>query len=103
MDLKTDAKKLKIALLAAGLMLCAAVFPAMSAGFYVLLRWAVCGAAVFGAVIFGEEPRLRRHVWPLGVLAVLFNPLVPFSLTPLVWLLLFLGTAVYFLILSKKF
>jgi len=103
MDLKTHAKKLKVALLAAGLMLCAAVFPAMPVGFYVLLRWAVFGAAVYGVVIFKEEPRLNRHIWPLGILAFLFNPLVPFLLTSLLWLILFLGTAVYFLILSKKF
>ncbi len=103
MDLKTHAKKLKIALLLAALMLCFALFPMMPYGFYVLLKWVVCGATVYGALNFRDEPRLSRHFWPLGVLALLFNPLVPAPLTPLVWLLLDLGTAVYFLTLSKKF
>ena len=103
MDLKTNMKKLKIALLMAALMLCLAVFPTMPDAFYLLLKWVVCGAAVYGALNFRDEPRLSRHFWPLGVLALLFNPLVPAPLTPLVWLLLDLGTAVYFLTLSKKF
>ncbi|MFA5166964.1 MAG: DUF6804 family protein [Candidatus Omnitrophota bacterium] len=103
MDLETHAKKLKIALLLAALMLCFAVFPALPYVFYLLLKWVVCGAAVYGALNFRDEPRLSRHFWPLGVLALLFNPLVPAPLTPLLWLILDLGTAVYFLTLSKKF
>ncbi|MFH1208296.1 MAG: DUF6804 family protein [Candidatus Omnitrophota bacterium] len=103
MDLKTHAKKLKIALLMAALMLCFAVFPTMPYAFYLLLKWVVCGAAVYGALNFRDEPQLSRHFWPLGVLVLLFNPFVPAPLTPLVWLILNLGTAVYFLTLSKKF
>ena len=103
MDLQTNAKKLKIALLVAALMLCFAVFPSLPYAFYILLKWGVCGAAVYGAVSFKEDLRMSRHFWPLGGLALLFNPLVPVALTPLVWLILDLGTAVYFLTLSKKF
>jgi hypothetical protein len=103
MDLQTHAKKLKVALLVTGLMLCLAVFPKMPYGFYVLLKWAVCGAAVYGVLSFRDEPRLSRHLWPLAILALLFNPFVPVPFTPLVWLILSLGTAVYFLTLSKKF
>lgn len=103
MDLKTNAKKLKVALLVAGLMLCLAVFPRMPYIFYILLKWTVCGAAVYGVLNFRDESQLSRHVWPLAVLALLFNPFVPAPLTPLVWLILSLGTAVYFLVLSKRF
>ena len=46
MDLKTHAKKLKITLLLAALMLCFAVFPALPYAFYLLLKWVVCGVAV---------------------------------------------------------
>ena len=103
MDLKTNAKKLKIALLLAALILCFGVFPALPQAFYLLLKWVVCVSAVYGAVNFMNDPRMSRHVWPLGVLALLFNPFVPAPLTQLVWLLLDLGTAVYFFNLSKKF
>jgi len=100
---KDPGKKVKIALLTAGLMLCVAVFPAMPRVFYILLKWAVCGAAVYGAVNFKDDPRMGRHFWPLVALAFLFNPFIPVPLTPLLWLILSLGTAVYFLTLSKKF
>lgn len=103
MGLQENAKKVKIGLLVAGLMLCAAVFPAMPHVFYVLLKWAVCGAATYGAVNFKNEPRMAGHFWPLAGLALLFNPFVAVPLTPLLWLLLSLGTAIYFLSLSKKF
>ena len=102
MNSETNAKKLKIALLLAALMLCFAVFPTMPAVFFLLLKWVVCGAAVYATLCFRNDPRLKRHVWSLGVLALLFNPFVPTPLTPLVWLILDLGTAVYFLTLSKK-
>lgn len=103
MNLAENAKKVKIGLLVAALMLCAAVIPTMPYGFWVLLKWAVCGAAVYGAVHFKDEERLRGHFIPLVILAVLFNPFVPVLLTPLLGLILSLGTAIYFLALSKKF
>ena len=103
MELKVHAKRLKIALLASGLLLCAAVFPAMPYGFYVLLKWAVCGTAVYGITAFKDETALNRQVLPLALLAFLFNPLIPVPLTRLTWLIFYLGTALYFLSLSKKF
>ena len=103
MQLETNAKKLKVALLLAALMLCVAVFPTLSHVFYLLLKWVVCGVAVYAALNFKDDPRMSKHFWPLGILALLFNPLVQAPLTPLVWLILALGTAVYFLTLSKKF
>ena len=103
MDLKEHTKNLKIALLVAALMLCFAVFPSMPYAFSVLLKWTVCGAAVYAAAAFRAHERLRRHFWPLAVLVLVFNPFVPILLTRLAWLILYLGTAVYFLSLSKKF
>jgi hypothetical protein len=39
---------------------------------YQLSRWAVCAVAIYGAVQFENGWK-----WPLAVLALLFNPLVP--------------------------
>lgn len=102
MQLEANARRLKIALLLTALMLCVAVFPSLPYAFFRLLKWVVCGAAVYGALSLKDDLRLRGHVWPLGILALLFNPLVQAPLTPLVWLILALGIAVYFLTLSKK-
>ena len=43
-------------------------------GFYLLLRWTVCGVAIATAYEFHLVKKLG-WVWGLGVLAVLFNPI----------------------------
>lgn len=103
MDLKENAKKVKIGLLAAALMLCAGVLPALPGAFWILLSWTVCGASIYGAANFKNDERVRKHFIPLLAIAVLFNPFVPVLLPHLTWLILYLATAVYFLALSKKF
>jgi len=103
MDLKENEKKVKIGLLAAALMLCVGVFPTLPGAFWILLRWTVCGASIYGAVNFKNDARMRKHLIPLLVLAVLFNPFVPVLLPRLAWLIVYLATAVYFLAISKKF
>jgi len=96
------AKSLKVGLLVAGLMLCIAVIPTLPPGFYALVRWVVCAAAATVAFKLKDNPSLSGHFLPLLIVAVIFNPLVPVALTPLLWLVLDLAGAVYFLTLSKK-
>ena len=96
------AKSLKVGLLVAGLMLCIAVIPTLPQDFYALLRWVVCAAAATVAFKLKNHPSLSGHFIPLLIVAVLFNPLAPVTLTPLLWLMLDLAGAVYFLSLSKK-
>lgn len=43
-------------------------------GFYLFLRWLVCGVAIAAAYEFHLVKKLS-WVWGLGVLAVLFNPI----------------------------
>lgn len=101
-EMSDSAKSLKIWLLVAGLMLCIAVIPTLPQGFYALLRWIVCGASAYAAFKLKVHPSLSGHFIPLLIVAVLFNPLVPVLLTPLLWLVLDLTGAVYFLTLAKK-
>lgn len=97
-----DSKHLKVLLLAAALMLCIAVIPTLPYGYYTLLRFIVCGAAVYGAFRLKDSSSLSGHFIPLLILAVLFNPLIPVYLTRLIWLIIYLFGAAYFLTLSKK-
>jgi flagellar biosynthesis component FlhA len=97
-----ETKSLKVSLLVAALMLCIAVIPALPHVYFTLLRFVVCGAAAYAAVKLKSSPSLGGHFIPLLIVAVLFNPLRPVFLTPLIWLVLDLGVAVYFLKLSKK-
>ena len=98
-----DVKRLKIVLLVTGLMLCVAVLPSLPNYFFILLRCVVCGAAVYAALALRtEDAPLSNHFTPLALLATLFNPIIPVQLSYSLWLVINLGTAVYFLTLAKK-
>ena len=78
----------------AGTMLFAALLP-LPWGYYTLLRVALCMAALYsgvGAWIRNEQ----AFVWLWGVIAVLFNPLAPFSLGRSVWTVVDIMTAILF-------
>jgi hypothetical protein len=53
-------------------------------GFYLLLRWVVCGVAVAGAFEFYAVKKFG-WVWGLGVLAVLFNPILKVHFEKEIW------------------
>jgi uncharacterized membrane protein YccC len=53
-------------------------------GYYQLLRWVTCGAAVFVAFMAYNWQKLWA-TWLFGIIAVLFNPLVPIHLTKELW------------------
>jgi hypothetical protein len=97
-----ELKHIKIALLLSGLMLCLAVVPVWPYGFYLLLRLVVCASCGYAAYFLRQDPVLSVHFIPLVFLAVLFNPILPVHLGSLLWLLIDLGTAVYFLSIAKK-
>ena len=102
MGMSDESKHLKILLLVAALMLCRAVIPTLPYGFYTLLRLVVCGVAAYAAFKLKSNPSLSGNFIPLIITAVLFNPLIPVHLTRLIWLVIDLAGAVYFLTLSKK-
>ncbi len=95
-------KRLKLALLISGLLLCFAVLPVWSYGYYVLVRLIVFGSSVYVAIHFKNDSQKKGHFISLVCLAILFNPVAPVYLTRAIWLFIDLGVAVYFLMLSKK-
>jgi hypothetical protein len=64
-------------------------------GYYTLLRWVTCAAAVFVAVAVYDWKR-TAWVWVFGFVAVLFNPLVPVHLSREIWQPIDVVTAVLF-------
>jgi hypothetical protein len=52
--------------------------------FYTLLRWICCAVFVYSAFTAHERNRVP-WVWIFGVLAVLFNPIVPVHLQRDTW------------------
>ena len=102
MNYEQESKYLKIALLISALMLCVAVLPQIHYGYYSILKLVVCGAAIYAAVILRGRDDLKNHFITLAVLALIFNPVAPVFLSREFEIIIEIGTAVYFLTLSKK-
>lgn len=66
-------------------------------GFYTLLRFVVCGSAMFLCM---ESRHLSETVWMwiMGVAALLFNPLIPFHLSRGIWSFLDAAAALLFVL-----
>ena len=64
-------------------------------GYYILLRWVTCASAVYVAFAAHEWKRFA-WVWLFGVVALLFNPLVPVHLSRGVWQPIDVATALLF-------
>lgn len=61
-------------------------------GYYKLLRLVVCGVTVYG-VYFAAKMEKIGWVWPFGIIAVLFNPLIPIYLRRGTWQFIDLAVA----------
>lgn len=78
-----------------------ALFPIRAYGFYVLLKFVICGGCAFLAVNASEEER-KHMVWILGGLAVLYNPIVRFPLGREIWTVVNVATIIVLFINMKR-
>jgi len=74
--------------------------------FYTLLRFVVCGVTAYGAYLALELKR-KEWMWSFGIVAVLFNPIVPIHLRKDTWAFIDVGVAIFlfvsiFLFKDKK-
>jgi hypothetical protein len=76
-------------------MLLWALAPTNPYGYYVHLRWVICGASIYLAIRAHNHIK-PRWVWILGALAVLYNPLIRVHLTRDIWSVINLATIVVF-------
>lgn len=79
------------------ILLFVATFDKYPYGFYKVLRWVVCAAAAYSAYV-AYETNKRVWIWLLGVIALLFNPLIKFHLSRDVWQPIDLLTGILILI-----
>jgi len=63
--------------------------------YYTILRWVVCGTAIFNAIGFSKS-KLTGWVFVFGTLAFLFNPLFPVYLNKSSWVGIDLVAAIVF-------
>ncbi len=70
--------------------------------YYMLLRVFFSAACVY--LLLWNRPEVSsKHRFPLGVLAVLYNPVLPVHLSNrLLWSLVNLGTVTYFWVLARE-
>ena len=80
-------------------LLLAAVFGHWHYGFYTLLRFVVCGCAIYLAVKAGSTGS-AAWTWIFGAMAVMFNPLLPIHLHRGMWRLFDLAAALALLLFA---
>lgn len=75
----------------ASIMLLVALNPENPYGYYVLLRWVVCGIFAYLAFLAFEKEKIE-WVWILGITAAVYNPFVKMHLGREIWSLVNLIT-----------
>jgi len=54
-------------------------------GYYTLLRFVVCGVSAYGAYFSSEIIINKGWAWIFGIIAILFNPIIPIHLDRGTW------------------
>ena len=66
-------------------------------GYYQVLRWVVCGVFGYSAYLAYEKKEVV-WIWILGIIAVLFNPFIPFYLSREIWTIVNIISAVVLIV-----
>jgi len=74
-------------------LLIAAVFPIWNYFFYQILRMLVTFTAGYMTYLYYRENK-ERWVWVMGVIAIIFNPITPLSLSSGLWIILNIVTTI---------
>ena len=70
--------------------------------YYQILRWVVCGTALYTGWIF-HQSKQRNWAWLFFIIGIVFNPIEPFSLGSGIWSILNIVVAIIFIFsLTKK-
>jgi len=87
-------KRIPIAQITGIGMLIWALVPSNPYGYYVLLRWVICGIFIYLAV---EAHGLKKSgwVWALGIAAAIYNPIIRVHLNRDVWSFVNLATILF--------
>ncbi len=77
------------------ILLLIAIFPIEEYGYYILLRWIVCLTAIYISY-FSYEVEKIYWTWVMGIIALIFNPLIPFYLGKDIWIVVDFIVAIVF-------
>lgn len=67
-----------------------------SYSYYVYLRFIICGVSIYG-IYFSRKLQNINWAWTFGIVAILFNPIVPIHLNRDLWAIIDVAVAVIFL------
>lgn len=90
---------IRYALIISGFIAAGAFYPDHSYNYFVLLKWAITGTAIWAAVIEGEKNRTFAVVVFCAV-ALIHNPFFRFSFPRSTWLVIDGFTAAWFILRS---
>lgn len=82
-------------LIASGMLLLA--LSRLPYSYYILLRWVVCGTSAYGA-FKSVELEKSGWAWILGIITLLFNPIIPIHLSREIWAPVDVITALIFVV-----
>ncbi|QQG41329.1 MAG: hypothetical protein HYV90_04155 [Candidatus Woesebacteria bacterium] len=87
--------------IAVGILLLLGILNVWTYDYYTILRWAVCGVAIYNAIGYSKS-NLTGWVFIFGGLAFLFNPLFPVYLNKSSWVGIDLISAVLFFLSANS-
>lgn len=64
--------------------------------YYIILRWIICASSLY-FVWYIYENKKNGWIWPMGIIGILFNPLIPVYLNKSIWIFIDLISAILFL------
>lgn len=74
-----------------------AVFYIKEYSYYIFLRWIICLTAIYIG-IYSYETKKIYWVWIMGLVVLIFNPIIPFHLGKDIWIIIDFITAIIFVI-----
>ena len=78
------------------ILLLIAILPIKEYGYYILLRWVVCFTAIY-ICYFSYHTERMNWVWLMGIVVIIFNPIIPLHMSKEFWQVLDFVTAVIFI------
>ena len=67
--------------------------------YHQILRWVVCATGILEAFVVVKE-KTKWAAWGYGIVAVLFNPLIPFYMKRETWLIIDVVERIWYLVVS---
>lgn len=85
-----------ILLIISTILLFTAIIRGFSYGYYIFLRWIVLVSAL-SVILKSHDLKKRNWIWIMGIIAILFNPIIPIHFSKITWRLIDLITAIIFI------